>query len=522
MARRVVDRTPFNHPGTNVYSLLSTAEVEHGTRLNRIRKAWRFYRGRHWRWQRDEAEPFVTFNYTRLFTDSMVYYLFGRGFKITIPDDPTTAIPEDLEREFVRHTLDEDWRRNGKDLVALEMGQQGSITGDVFVRIGWEEENLLEDPYPRIDVIPSEYVFPDFGGPHGVDRKKVNSVLILFPRYSVDSQFEKGRGLYGAQHKRVEVYGERWYPDRVLYYEGDGNPVERPNPFGEIPIVHIPNFPISGDYFGVGDLEDIIGLNQELNEKATDISDVVNYHGAPITLVSGAKLSNLERGPNRMWGLPGEAKVENLELKGDLSASMNYVAFVKKSMHELGHIPEEVLGSLQKGIRDISGSALAMRFIPLTMVRNVKIQTYGMGLRLVNRLMLRCREIKDTEFRKKMSKLKGNKYRNDVVFPDPLPRNESIDLDNAEKRLRLGLSTLSLELEKEGKSQGEITRILTGLEEDAKLKARIEFMIGSGYGPIEDNEEEEDSKGGGGNPNPVRPNPDVQGEKKSIDSEKKE
>lgn len=56
----------------------------------------------------------------------------------------------------------------------------GSITGDVFVRVSWEDSDPIETPYARVDVLPSQYVFPSFGGPHGVDRKRVNSVLVLF------------------------------------------------------------------------------------------------------------------------------------------------------------------------------------------------------------------------------------------------------------------------------------------------------------------------------------------------------
>ena len=42
--------------------------------------------------------------------------------------------------------------------------------------------------------------------------------------------------------------------------------------------------------------------------------DILNYHVAPVTIVKGAKATNMEKGPSKMWFVPGEhAEVYNLE-----------------------------------------------------------------------------------------------------------------------------------------------------------------------------------------------------------------
>ena len=49
------------------------------------------------------------------------------------------------------------------------------------------------------------------------------------------------------------------------------------------------------------------------NEKATEISDILNYHSAPVTVITGAKAQNLEKGPRKVWSIPNAgAKVTNL------------------------------------------------------------------------------------------------------------------------------------------------------------------------------------------------------------------
>ena len=55
--------------------------------------------------------------------------------------------------------------------------------------------------------------------------------------------------------------------------------------------------------WGLADITDIVALNREYNEKATEISDIINYHAPPVTVIIGAKASNLEKGPRKVWAI---------------------------------------------------------------------------------------------------------------------------------------------------------------------------------------------------------------------------
>lgn len=516
LSRGIIAGTPYGSSDTNVYQLVTSTELEHSSRLKRYREQMRFYKGQHWDHTRDINEPFVTMNYCRRFVDANVNFLMKGGFTVTIPDDPATPNKEDEDREFVRLKLEDTWAKNRRELVAFEMAQMGAITGDVFVRVSWEDSDPIEGPYARVDVLPSQYVFPSFGGPHGVDRKKVNSVLVLFPRFKNGDSSSTNR--FGdIPSKNVEWYGERWFPNKVIEYSPHGGETERPNPLGEIPIVHIPNYPIAGEFYGRSDLADIIQLQREYNEKATDISDVINYHGSPVTIVKGAKLTQLERGANRMWGLPENASVENLALNGELSPSMDYLDRIKKAMHEIGGVPEIALTSNLNNRE--TGASVSMRYMPMLEARQVKVQTYGAGLRLINRLIMKITSIASNEFGREFEKLNDtNKYRNDIIFPSPLPRDESIELDRAMKRLDVGLSSKRHEMQKMGLSQREIEKINHDIEEEREQLAELEFSIGQKFMDDTDTLEEvslglvDKPKERSGNPNPKRPNPDSVGE----------
>lgn len=517
MNRGIIANTAYGSPDSKVFELVTSTETENSERLSRYRRFMRFYRGKQWDHTRDINEPFVTMNYCRRFVDAQVNFLMKSGFSVTIPDDPATAAKEDEDREFIRLMLEQTWEYNRKELVGFEMAQMGSITGDVFVRVSWSEDDPIEPAHARLDVLPSQYVFPSFGGPHGVDRKQVNSVLVLFPRFKNGDDTSTKR--FGDINKKnVEWYGERWYKDKVIQYDPVYGEKELPNPLGEIPIIHIPNYPVAGEFFGRSDLADIISLQREYNEKATDISDVINYHGSPVTIVKGAKLTQLERGANRMWGLPENASVENLSLNGELKSSLEYLDRIKKAMHEVGGVPEIALSS-NLNTRE-TGSGVSMRYMPMLESRQVKIQTYGAGLRLINRLIMKVTAIGDADFGRKFSKLsKVNKYRNEVVFPSPLPRDESVELDRSMKRMDQGLTSKRYELLKMGFSQREIEKMMEDIREEKEMLAELELELGQKFMGDDDLEIsdiiEDKTSPGKGNPNPVRPDPDVQGEKRS-------
>ena len=263
-------------------------------------------------------------------------------------------------------------------------------------------------------------------------------------------------------------------PAKVSYYRDNALLETKENVLGEIPIVHIPNYPLSGEFYGISDLVDIAELNRELNMKATDISDIINYHGSPTTILTGAKLKDLEKGSNRVWAIPKDAKVENLELSGDLAAATTHWKEVKKSMLELSGTPEQALGNVQQPSQT-TAVALHVQYLPMTEKRDIKVLAYRMGIRHLNRLFLKLMAAGDRDFGAKFSKLKGTPYRNDVVFPDPMPRDEAKMAELSQTLLELGLTSKIRELEKRGISQNEARRIVKDWFDEKEKEMQLEM-----------------------------------------------
>jgi hypothetical protein len=458
---------------------LADEEFEvHGPRLNRYSMNWAMYLGHHYSYRRQTGEAQVALNYYRAFTDFIINFTFGKGVQFRSPKETEAIVPDILERVW---EVD-----NNKATVLWEIGQQGAVSGDCFIKVAYEE--AYTDPagrtHPgRVRILPlnSSFAFPEF---HPHDRER----LI---RFKLKYRFW-GTSLEGT--RQVFTYTEILTDDTIEEYINDELIDSRPNPLGVIPVVHIPNVRISGSPWGLSDCNEIISINRTYNETATDIADIVNYHAAPVTVIIGAKASQLEKGANKVWGgLPKEARVENLEGGSQgLKGAMEFMDLLKKAMHEMVGVPETALGQAQP-ISNTSGVALSIMFQPLMARYHQKIIQYAHGLERINELILLNLAVKEPEMFTwnpefntpikpgQLPQLDPNDpitYRSIVQFPQPLPLDKLIALNEVQSMLSLNLES------KEGalRSLGEefpaekLQEIRQELIDDAKADGSLQMV----------------------------------------------
>lgn len=421
---------------------LADEEFEvHGPRLNRYSLNWAMYLGHHWSYRREIGESQMVYNYYRAFTDFIINFTFSRGVMFRSPVQTEAIIPDILKRVW---ELDND-----KHGVLWEMGQQGGVSGDCFVKVAYEEgyEDSTGRPHPgKVRILPlnSSFCFPEF---HPHDRSR----LI---RFKLKYRFW-GTSVEGT--RQVYTYTEILTDDRIEEYINDELIDSRPNPIGVVPVIHIPNVRVSGSPWGLSDCHDIIVLNRNYNEVATDIADIINYHAAPITVITGAKASSLEKGPKKVWaGLPKEAQVFNLEGGGQgLVGAMEYLKIIKTSMHEMVGVPETALGQVQP-ISNTSGVALSIQYQPLMNRYHQKLVQYSEGLRRINELVLLTLAFKEPENfiynpaingpikpgqLPQLDLLSPLTYESIVHFPQPLPLDKLIVLNEIQQKMNLNLES---------------------------------------------------------------------------------
>lgn len=519
-----IDFSPANHRAASSdltvsispLGLVELADEEfevHGPRLNRYSLNWAMYLGHHYSYRRPTGESQMAYNYFRAFTDYLINFTFGQGVSFSSPNETQAILPDLLKRVW---EVD-----NNKQNVLWEIGQQGAVSGDCFIKVAYEEpfEDSIGRFHPgRVRILPlnSSFCFPEFH-PHDRDR------LI---RFKLKYRFW-GTALEGT--RQVFTYTEILTEDRIEEYINDELIDSRENPMGVIPIVHIPNTRISGSPWGLSDCNDIISLNRNYNEVSTDVADIINYHAAPVTIVSGAKASTLEKGANKVWGgIPKDAKVYNLEGGGSgLVGAMSYLDRVKQAMHEMVGVPESALGQMQP-ISNTSGVALSIMYQPLMNKWRQKTALYSKGLERVNELIVLLMAIKEPEMLMwqeddpvplrpgQYPALNPNDpltYQSEVHFPPPLPFDKLVVLNEIQSKMSMGLESKEGALKALGEEYPDekMTQIRNALVEEAKadgaldlIKAQIQLatMFMTGADPLGPDGEpgtgDEDATEGGG------------------------
>ena len=427
-------------------------------RLQRLSRYWDFYKGYHW--QEIEAydgQPQTTVNRCRIYIDKLASFELRKGFTVKSSDNTIDTVPVSPEKKTIAQYLEQVWQDNQKDVLCLGIGFMKNITGDAWIQVVHEfvEDDiftLFPDGKIRIIVHNSSLIFPEYD-PY--DVSKLDKISIRFPIISPDGSAR-------------DEYRVTWTKDTIktIYDKFSGREEEEiPNPYGFIPFVQIKNVEIPGWECGISDLEDLIPLNVEYNIKKSDVSEIIDYHAAPITIITGAQLKQLEKGANKIWSLPKDATAENLSLGDNLVAATEYVKDLETSMNLSVHIPEVALGVSGAGISNTSSVALQFTFMPLIERVEVKRLTTKVGIEEISRMILKI-SIDKGMILIPDSFTNRQVYELSIEFPDMLPKDELIELQKMQSEIQMGIASRRQILERLNRTN--IEEIIAEVDKDAK------------------------------------------------------
>jgi hypothetical protein len=460
---------------------LADEEFEvHGPRLNRYASNWAWYLGHHYAYKREIGEPQLVFNWVRAFSDYLVNFSFGKGINFHSPEATSAIVP---------YTLKEVWEvHNNKDAVLVEIGQLGSVSGDVFVKVAFEEPFVDPAGVPqagKIRILPLNpaFCFPEF---HPHDRSR----LIRFKlKYKFWGTAQDGT-------RQVMTYVELMTEDMIEEYINDELIDSRPNPIGEIPIAFTPNIMVASSPWGLSDITDLVSLNREYNEKATEISDIINYHVAPVTVITGAKASNLEKGPRKVWAINNkDAKINQLELQTNFTGPLGYMELLKQAMHELTGVPAQALGTMQP-ISNTSGVALSIQYQPLMLKHERKKIQYTPLFTRINELIIRhaflfapdlvvynpvlsATELHPDQY-PQLDPADPASYRSYVDWPAPMPMDRLIKINEIQAMMAMNLESRRGALRDLGYAfpDQKMREIFEEVLEDTKQQGALDLIRG--------------------------------------------
>lgn len=242
----------------------------------------------------------------------------------------------------------------------------------------------------KIQLLGSEQVYPIWDPVDTETLLGVKIVTLYYEEDVVTAPHQTGAPNYSKFTQIIT-------PTKIIEYKQDKPPTERDNPLGEIPLVHIRNMVLPREFYGMSDVDaGLLDLQRELNAKATDLSDIVNYHASPITCVIGARLGDITRSPKAIWsGFPAGTEVFNLEMKNtDMRAHLDFIRMLERWMLGTAEQPAATVDG-EQAISNTSGVALQTMYQPIIQRTRRKKPGYERGLSLVNYFILRYREVLD-------------------------------------------------------------------------------------------------------------------------------
>lgn len=446
-----------------------------------------FYKGRQWE-ESGEFNPAYgnkslineefnrrSWNHAKNAIDKLVTFLVKEPWSIKLPPELEDEFDTEEESETddtenpVFKTLEAVWAANNRQAFSYKMAYMGCITGDCFIKVSYDEDFYADGVGElKFDVLDSRMVLPYFDG---MDRDKMIACRIQWTAKEIQADGSDKSVIYTEFHTDSSI---------ITLIDGEVDNIA-PNPLGEMLIVHIKNEPLPFERFGRSDLYDLIIPSKEYNEKISDLSEILAYHAAPVTIVKGARVQSLEKGARKIWGgIPKDGDVYNLALDADLTSSLAYIDKLKQHIHETSGVPEEVLGKVQ-AVSNTSGSALHLQYQPLVDRTQVKQICYSMGLKQLNRLVIRFYEaVGALEIPEGIHP--ALRYKTSIEWGDALPRDRSILLADISTEMGLGIESKKGALKRTGNENPKAK--LEEIKEESLDQAEMDFMTTglSGFG----------------------------------------
>jgi hypothetical protein len=172
--------------------------------------------------------------------------------------------------------------------------------------------------------------------------------------------------------------------------------------------------------WGRSDLDGLIEINRELNERMSDQADVIRYHADPPVIFRGVtEHTDLAVGPGTVWDIPLDSDVKLLEWQGQSPSVQEHIERVMRSLFEISETPRSAFGDSG---RLLSGVALEMELRPIIQKTLRRRAFWTRALRQRNAQVLKLAERFEIdgawpgEF---------SPYRTKVVWPPMVPADDT-------------------------------------------------------------------------------------------------
>ena len=378
---------------------------------------------------------------------TMVDFMFGKPVQIlsTAGDEGT--------RSRIERALEAVWEASGGIALLQDMALLGHVYGyvDLLLRV---DEALFtrrfdaDEPESFAELIRIEVVEPTRGIPivNASDYRRLDGFIIRMTRRL--NQIERGpRAAAGALLRRLGGGAPRRETGTVTeifsgthrqLYEDDRLIEETLNGAtpGVTPIIHIQNISQPLRYAGLGEVEPLIPLQDELNTRLSDRASRVTMQSFKMYLAKGIEgFDKSPVGPGALWQTDNpDASIE--AFGGDTSnpSEESHITEIREALDKVSGVPPLAAGVVRAKIGNLSSAnALRVTLMGLLSKTARKRVTYGSGMERMCRLILTALDeagVMGTSRAQRGVRL---------VWPDPVPEEVHEQTLAAKAKRELGV-----------------------------------------------------------------------------------
>lgn len=273
-----------------------------------------FYKGKQWSFRKEGGGTMRTYNYVFTIVENMTAFLTNEPPQISCPPRNVTDAVERSLAEGRTKLLDAVHEDNGLSLVFQRAVRTGSILGDAFIfgaiptfKVD-DEGNKTFDRIRYWNIEKPEHIqmlwkdenFSEMDGFIKKYRISVESAKRLFKKeieaagvvVQADYDAENPSTTQSTEVPMVTIK-ELWTETEYLLMFGTTNkPVHYvEHNWGFLPLQYVPNIHLPGEPKGTSDIEHELDPQQEYNERASDLADVIKEMAKPAYW--GKNLDNL-------------------------------------------------------------------------------------------------------------------------------------------------------------------------------------------------------------------------------------
>lgn len=272
-----------------------------------------FYKGKQWSYKKEGGGTMRTYNYVFTVVENMTAFLTNEAPQMSSPARDVTNPVERSLAEGRTKILDAIHEDNSHSLVFQRAVRTGSITGDSFIFGAiptFKTNDKGEKQFDRIRywniekpenirVIWKDENFSEIAGFIKQYRIAVSTAKKLFAQEIKDKNItvepDANPQTSTPEPTQVPMITIKEYWDDteyVLFFNKDNKPVHYvKHDWGFVPLQYVPNIHLPGEPKGTSDIEHELDPQQEYNERASDMADIIKEISQPAYW--GKNLDNL-------------------------------------------------------------------------------------------------------------------------------------------------------------------------------------------------------------------------------------